>query len=130
MGFHLSQWLDHGDRESMTYAAESEYLFPTNNKVHISGEYIGQIIKKTARDAGLQEVIGNYSDGRKIHKVTAHTLRHSFAMQAISSGIDVRTLQTLLGHDKLDTTLIYLQQSKEDAIEASPHMPPIDSVVL
>jgi integrase/recombinase XerD len=115
VGFHLSQWLDYGNRESMTYADESSYLFPTNKREHISGAYIGQMVKETAEKAGLQEVIAEYSDGRKIHRVTAHTLRHSFAMQAIRSEIDIRSLQTLLGHDELDTTLIYLQQSKEEA---------------
>ncbi|WP_224333759.1 tyrosine-type recombinase/integrase [Haloprofundus halobius] len=119
IGFQLSQWLDYGGRESMTYAAESDYLFPTNDSIHISGEYLNQMVKETAERAGLQETISEYSDGRRIHKVTAHTLRHSFAMQAISSGIDIRSLQTLLGHDELDTTLIYLQQSKNDAKEKS-----------
>jgi len=119
VGFQLSQWLDYGGRESMTYADQSEYLFPTNDSVHISGDYINQMIKETAEKAGIQETINKYSDGREIHKVTAHTLRHSFAMQAISSGIDIRSLQTLLGHDELDTTLIYLQQSKDEAKEKS-----------
>jgi len=119
LGFQLDQWLDFGGRDSMTYADESEYLFPTNDSEHISGAYISQMIKETARKAGLQEVIAEYSDGRKQHKVTAHTLRHSFAMQAINSGIDVKTLQTLLGHEELDTTLIYLDQAKDEAKESS-----------
>lgn len=119
LGFQLSQWLDHGGRDSMTYAAESDYLFPTNDSEHISGDYINQMVKEAAERAGIQEIINEYSDGREIHKVTAHTLRHSFAMQALNSGVDIRKLQTLLGHDELDTTLIYLQQSKQEAKEAS-----------
>ncbi|WP_257298338.1 tyrosine-type recombinase/integrase [Haloarchaeobius sp. FL176] len=119
IGFQLSQWLDYGGRESMTYADESEYLFPTNNSIHISGDYINQMVKKTAEKADLQETLNEYADGREIHKVTAHTLRHSFAMQSIKSDIHVKTLQTLLGHDELDTTLIYLQQSKDEAKEES-----------
>lgn len=119
LGFQLARWLDHGGRASMTYGTESDYLFPTNDNEHISGDYINQMVKETARNAGLQETINEYSDGREIHKVTTHTLRHSFAMQALNSGIDIRKLQTLLGHDKLDTTLIYLQQSKEEAKEQS-----------
>jgi integrase/recombinase XerD len=119
LGFQLDRWLDHGNRESMTYAPESDYLFPTNDSEHISGDYINQMVKETARNAGLQETINKYADGRNIHKVTAHTLRHSFAMQALNSGVDIRKLQTLLGHDELDTTLIYLQQSKEEAKEQS-----------
>lgn len=119
LGFQLSQWLDYGGRESMTYAEDSEYLFPTNRNLHISGNSLNDMIKRAAEFAGLQESISEYSDGRNINRVTTHTLRHSFAMQAIRSGIDVRTLQSLLGHDDLDTTLIYLQQSKDEAKEES-----------
>jgi integrase/recombinase XerD len=82
-------------------------------------DYINTIVKQAAENAGLQETINEYSDGRAIHKVTAHTLRHSFAMAQLNAGTDIRSLQTLLGHDELDTTLIYLQQSKEEAKEAS-----------
>jgi integrase/recombinase XerD len=119
VGFHLDQWLDHGGRDSMTYADESDYLFPTNSSEHISGVAMNRMVRKAARNAGLQEVIDEYVDGREIHKVTAHTLRHSFAMRAINSGIDIKTLQTLLGHEELDTTLIYLDQAKDEAKENS-----------
>jgi len=119
LGFQLDRWLDHGGRDSMTYATDSDYLFPTNKSEHISASQINEIVKDTARNAGIQEQIAEYADGRKIHRVTAHTLRHSFAMQMLNSGVDIRKLQTLLGHDELDTTLIYLQQSKEEAKEQS-----------
>lgn len=124
LGFQLDQWLDYGGRESMTYAADSDYLFPTNDSKQINSSYVNSIVKQTAENAGLQEVINKYSDGRKMHKVTAHALRHSFAMAQIKAGTDVRTLQTLLGHDELDTTLIYLQQSKDEAKEASRQFQP------
>jgi len=119
LGFQLAQWLDYGGRDSMTYAPNSDYLFPTNENQKISKDHINEIVKQAAEKAGLQETLDEYADGRSIHKVTAHTLRHSFAMAQLNAGTDVRTLQTLLGHDKLDTTLIYLQQSKEEAKEAS-----------
>ena len=119
LGFQLDQWLDYGGRDSMTYADDSDYLFPTNSGEHISGVAMNRMVRKAAKSAGLQEVIGEYVDGREIHKVTAHTLRHSYAMRAINSGIDIKTLQTLLGHEELDTTLIYLDQAKDEAKENS-----------
>lgn len=45
-------------------------------------------------------------------KVTAHTLRHSFATHLVLRGVDVRTVQELLGHVDLRTTMIYVQLAR------------------
>jgi site-specific recombinase XerD len=51
-------------------------------------------------------------------KFTAHTLRHSYATHLLDLGCDIHSIKTLLGHSKIETTMIYLhlQQSKRDVL--------------
>lgn len=48
--------------------------------------------------------------------VSPHVLRHTFSVNCLKRGINTRTLQYLLGHDRLATTEIYMNLSPEDAI--------------
>ena len=81
-----------------------EYHFAENNNIGMSKRTIERTVKKVADKAGISK------------KVSPHVLRHTFAVNCIKKGISTRALQSLLGHDRLATTEIYLNLSPEDAI--------------
>jgi integrase/recombinase XerD len=83
----------------------------------------GQTAGKPMHARSIQHALGlcykkARLDGRDF---TAHTLRHSFATHLLDEGTDIHTIKQLLGHTKIETTMVYLhlQQSKR-ALLVSP----------
>ena len=57
---------------------------------------------------------------------TSHTLRHSFATHMLDSGSNIHVIKTLLGHSKLETTMIYLHLQKHTQAGI---LSPLDNIV-
>jgi len=57
-------------------------------------------------------------------RITAHVLRHSFAVNCVREDMDTRRLQVLMGHAKIETTERYLQMANKDIRDAYRHHGP------
>jgi len=90
----LRAWWREGRRRSLLLPGG--WLFPGRNPVEpLSARQLGRVVRAAAQAAGITK------------RVSPHTLRHSFATHLLEQGVDIRVIQTLLGHAKLDTTALY-----------------------
>ena len=74
-------------------------------------------MKEAAQKAGINEVMYGDKGGGKRWKITLHALRHGHAVEAIKSGIDIRTVQKHMGHSSLEQTMKYLRLIDDDVRE-------------
>lgn len=85
---------------------KDDYVFLNRRGAHLTRTMILIMVKRQAEEAGIKKTI------------SPHTFRHSFATALLQGGADLRSIQAMLGHEKIDTTLVYTHISNEQLRKA------------
>jgi integrase/recombinase XerD len=89
-------WKVRRSRDESGMPSEERWLFPGNRPGKpMSTRHLNRLFHKAAQAAGIKK------------RVTLHGLRHSFATHLLERGTNIRVIQALLGHSKLETTARY-----------------------
>lgn len=89
-------------RQELLKGKKNEYLLLNHLGNPITRRGIADILEKLIQKSALK------------HKISPHTLRHTFATLMLNEGMDIREVQELLGHARLGTTSIYTHVSNEE----------------
>lgn len=80
---------------------EENYVFINRLGTRLSRNYIFMFLREAVKKAGIKKTI------------SPHSLRHSFATELVTNGADLRAVQEMLGHEKINTTEIYTHLSRQ-----------------
>lgn len=101
------------------FAWEWQYIFPAGQ--FSTDPRSGHVRRHHVFETSVQKAVKTATRKAGIHKhVTTHTFRHSFATRLLELGYDIRTIQELLGHKDVKTTMIYTHVTMKGSGVVSP----------
>ena len=101
----LSEHLIRGLKKYIEAEKPQDYLFGMPREGRAGGMFDSRYSQR-----GVQWAVKQTSKSAKIMKeVSVHTLRHSFATHLLEDGMDILSIKNLLGHENIETTMVYLQ---------------------
>lgn len=90
------------------------WLFPARvNRGALARQVLGRWRDRPVHPTTMQKRLRKLRAQLGLPSLTLHSLRHAFATHLLEDGVDVRTLQVLLGHSQLETTMRYLRVQPE-----------------
>lgn len=109
----LSEHMVSGLQHYLNRYKPKYWLIENSNRTKYSDNSVGKVVRDLSRKVGLKDV-------------TPHVLRHSFATHLMDNGTDLRIIQSLLGHESIETTQIYTHVSNKNLARI---INPLDKII-